>query len=169
MKSHMITEVSIYPVGATNVWRIGFPFTCYHYILYILYYLSLYISLSISSIWIFAFFKMSRVKMFSLLYISPAPQSCRQSAGKLFIKQDQYSIIPTLDINILREVWITDILWMNQTLQTFVCLLMSSGSLNFLPLSFSVDNIIKRAANTIPLDMRAACRSSSTEAAACQP
>ena len=58
---------------------------------------------------------------------------------------------------------------MNQTLQTFVCLLMSSGSLNFLPLSFSVDNIIKRAANTIPLDMRAACRSSSTEAAACQP
>lgn len=137
-------------------------------------FLSLYsiyirLSLSISSIWIFVFFMMSRVKMFSLLYISPAPQSCRQSAGKLFIKQDQYSIIPTLDINILREVWITDILWMNQTLQTFVCLLMSSGSLNFLPLSFSVDNIIKRAANTIPLDMRAACRSSSTEAAACQP
>lgn len=164
MKSHMITEVSIYPVGATNVWRIGFPFTFFHYILYI------YIEyISISSIEIFVFFMMSRVKMFSLLYISPAPQSCRQSAGKLFIKQDQYSIIPTLDINILREVWITDILWMNQTLQTFVCLLMSSGSLNFLPLSFSVDNIIKRAANTIPLDMRAACRSSSTEAAACQP
>lgn len=164
MKSHMITEVSSYPLGATNVWRIGFPFTFFHYILYI------YIEyISISSIEIFVFFMMSRVKMFSLLYISPAPQSCRQSAGKLFIKQDQYSIIPTLDINILREVWITDILWMNQTLQTFVCLLMSSGSLNFLPLSFSVDNIIKRAANTIPLDMRAACRSSSTEAAACQP
>lgn len=164
MKSHMITEVSIYPVGATNVWRIGFPFTFYHYILYILDYLSLY---HLYGFLLFLRCLGSKCSLF--FYISPAPQSCRQSAGKLFIKQDQYSIIPTLDINILREVWITDILWMNQTLQTFVCLLMSSGSLNFLPLSFSVDNIIKRAANTIPLDMRAACRSSSTEAAACQP